>query len=144
MIRVGLVGDGITPLTDTGVANFMKKLATGYSMYFNAKNNRTGSLFEGRYKAEHVADDRYLKYLFAYIHLNPVKLFQSDWREVGLHDVVGAQSFLDSYIYSSHIDNKIERPESVILDRTSYPNYFAKQSDLNQEMLEWLTFPTKQ
>lgn len=131
----------LTPLVENGVATFMKKLATGYSMYFNAKNNRTGSLFEGRYKAEHVAEDRYLKYLFAYIHLNPVKLFQSDWREVGLQDTAGAQTFLDAYQYSSHIDNKVDRAESAILNRESYPNYFVTQSDINKEMMEWLTYP---
>lgn len=132
----------LTPLSDTGVGYFMKKLATAYSMYFNTKHHRTGSLFEGRYKSEHAGDDRYLKYLFAYIHLNPVKLFQSDWREVGLHDVAGAQSFLDSYQHSSFPDNKIIRPELAILNREKFPDYFATQSNLNNEMLDWLTFPT--
>ncbi len=126
----------LTPLTDSGVGNFMQKLSTGYSMYFNAKHNRTGSLYEGRFKAEHANDDRYLKYLFAYIHLNPVKLFQNDWRDVGLHDVAGAQVFLDSYPYSSYIDNKIDRPESAILNRESYPDYFATKTDLDKEMMD--------
>jgi REP element-mobilizing transposase RayT len=130
----------LTPLTNDGVASFMKKLATAYSMYFNTKYYRTGTLFEGRYKSEHVAEDRYLKYLFAYIHLNPVKLFQNDWREVGLHDRPGAQAFLDSYPYSSHLDGKTLRPESAILNRTSYPNYFESKSDIDKDMLEWMTY----
>ena len=130
----------LTPLTDTGVANFMKKLATAYSMYFNTKYHRTGTLFEGRYKSEHISEDTYLKYIFAYIHLNPIKLFQSDWREVGLHDVPSAQTFLDTYIYSSHIDNITIRPESVILNLEKYPNYFKTKSDINKELLEWLTY----
>ena len=54
----------LTPLTDAGVGNFMHKLSTGYSMYFNTKHNRTGSLYEGRFKAEHANEDYYLKYLF--------------------------------------------------------------------------------
>ena len=131
----------LTPLTDSGISHFMRKLATGYSMYFNTKYQRTGSLFEGRYKSEHAADDYYLKYLFSYIHLNPLKLFQNDWREIGLRDLDSAQSFLESYRYSSYMDNKIIRPEVAILNREKYPNYFATKSDLDKEMLDWLTFP---
>ena len=47
-----------------GHSIFMKKLGTGYSMYFNAKYERTGGLFEGRFKSRHVESDEYLKYLF--------------------------------------------------------------------------------
>ena len=130
----------LTPLTDAGVGHFMRKLATGYSMYFNTKYRRTGSLFEGRFKSEHVAGNQYLKYLFAYIHLNPVKLFQADWREIGLLNVGAAQIFLNEYPYSSYLDNKVERPETAILNRDMYPDYFTTQSDLNTEMVEWLTF----
>lgn len=130
----------LTPLVDDGVAQFMKKFATGYSMYFNAKHHRTGTLFEGRYKSTHAAEDHYLKYLFAYIHLNPIKLFQKDWREVGLHDVAGAQAYLDSYPYSSYLDNKIDRPESAILNRDSFPDYFFTKTELDNEMLDWLNY----
>ena len=76
----------LTPLIEGGVATFMRKLATGYSMYFNKKHHRTGSLFEGRFKSEHVNNDNHLKYLFSYIHLNPVKLIQSKWQQEGIKD----------------------------------------------------------
>jgi putative transposase len=67
-----------------GVGKFMQKLTTGYTMYFNKKNERTGTLFQGRYKATHVADDRYLRYLISYIHLNPIKLIEPKWKETGI------------------------------------------------------------
>src|SRR3989344_907844 len=57
-----------------GISKFMQKLSTAYSMYFNIKRQRTGALFQGRYKARHIDNDNYLKYLFAYIHLNPIKI----------------------------------------------------------------------
>lgn len=72
----------LTPLVDGGVSKFMKKLCTGYSMYFNKKYERTGTLFEGPFKAKHADSDAYLKYLYAYIHLNPVKLW-SERNETG-------------------------------------------------------------
>jgi putative transposase len=61
----------IREVSDGGISKFMEKLATGYSAYFNKLNNRKGVLFQNRFRAEHVDNDEYLKYLYAYIHLNP-------------------------------------------------------------------------
>ena len=58
---------------ESGISAFLEKILTAYSKYFNKKYNRTGRLFESNFKAQHANDDNYLKYLFAYIHLNPVK-----------------------------------------------------------------------
>ena len=111
----------ITPLVEGGVTTFMAKLATGYSMYFNKKHHRTGSLFEGRFKSEHANDDDYLKYLFSYIHLNPVKLIQSDWQQVGIKNGAETLEYLRQYLYSSYADNNLIRPGSNILNREKFP-----------------------
>lgn len=50
---------------------FMRALMTRYSMYFNKKYDRVGSLFQGRYKAVLVDEESYLLHLSRYIHLNP-------------------------------------------------------------------------
>ena len=42
----------LTPIVKDGVSLFMKKLCTGYSMYFNKRYNRTGTLLEGPFKAK--------------------------------------------------------------------------------------------
>jgi putative transposase len=97
----------LTPLVEDGVVIFMRKLATGYSMYFNKKHHRTGSLFEGRFQSEHVDSDNYLKYLFSYIHLNPVKLLQPDWQQQGIVNLQDTFTYLDTYRYSSYIDNAV-------------------------------------
>lgn len=52
---------------------FMQSLCTRYSMYFNKKYKREGSLFQGIYKAILVTDEPYLLHLSRYIHLNPLK-----------------------------------------------------------------------
>ena len=130
----------LTPLVDGGVTAFLKKLSTGYSMYFNKKNFRTGSLFEGRYKSEHVDDDGYLKYLFSYIHLNPVKLIQSDWREKGIKDKAEVLEYLRNYSHSSYLDHSIVRPESKILNTENFPEYFLDKKDYDDEMEEWLSY----
>ena len=56
---------------ETDMTEFMKCLGTSYSMYFNDKYKRVGSLFQGRYKAALVNSDDYLLHLSRYIHLNP-------------------------------------------------------------------------
>ena len=130
----------LTPLVDGGVTTFLKKLSTSYSMYFNKKNFRTGSLFEGRYKSEHVDDDMYLKYLFSYIHLNPVKLIQSDWREKGIRNKGEVLKYLRSFSHSSYLDTNLVRPESRILNTEIFPKYFLDKKDYDKEMDEWLSY----
>lgn len=51
--------------------SFMMSLITRYSMYFNKKYDRVGSLFQGIYRAVLVTDEQYLLHLSRYIHLNP-------------------------------------------------------------------------
>jgi len=57
-------------LADEGIKMFMHKLGTGYTNYFNSKYNRSGSLFENRYKAIHIKSDSYLLWLSGYINGN--------------------------------------------------------------------------
>ena len=65
---------------ENNISIFMQKLSTSYSMYFNKKYNRTGGLFEGKFKAQHLDKDPYLKYIFSYIHLNPLKTLDQHWQ----------------------------------------------------------------
>jgi len=125
-----------------GITKFMKKLATAYSMYFNKKNQRSGKLFEGHFKAEHVDEDEYLKYLFAYIHLNPVKLFDPLLKEKGITDTEKAKNFLENYNYSSYKDyTGKERNENIILNKQAFPEYFYNFREFNDFINEWLDFP---
>lgn len=86
-----------------GIALFMQKLSTGYTVYFNNKNERTGSLFGGTFKSKHIPDDRYLKHLISYLHLNPVELWEPKWKQ-GHGNISAIQKKLLEYPYSSLID----------------------------------------
>ncbi len=124
-----------------GLSKFMGKLATAYSMYFNKKNNRTGTLFEGRFKAKHANADEYLKYLFAYIHLNPVKIIDPEWKENGIGDRDGAKKYLAEYSYSSYLDYMgTKRIEGKIINKSAFPEYFTDNKDFEQYINEWLSF----
>ena len=55
------------------VSLFMKKIGVSYAAYFNKKYERTGHLFQDRYKSECIKDDAQLLVTFRYILNNPVK-----------------------------------------------------------------------
>ena len=124
-----------------GITKFMSKLLTGYSMYFNKKYERTGSLFEGKFKAEHADKNEYLKYLFAYIHLNPVKLIEPKWRDVGVADMTRVKKHLKEYKYSSYIDYLGgDREEKLILNKEAFPEYFEGFKDFEDFIDEWIDY----
>ena len=131
----------LTQTNSGDVSKFMHKLTTGYSMYYNNKYERTGALFEGKFKSEHANNDRYLKYLFSYIHLNPVKLIDANWKEVGIKDKGKTIKFLEQFIYSSFQDYLgVKRQQKVILTTREFPNYFSKPDQFRNEIFDWLSY----
>ena len=55
---------------------FMRSLLVRYSMYFNKRYERVGSLFQGPYKSIIIDNENYLLHLSRYIHLNPSENFK--------------------------------------------------------------------
>ena len=132
-----------TPLVKGGISTFMQKLSTAYAMYYNKKYKRSGSLFEGKFKSSHVNNDNYLKYLFSYIHLNPIKLIDSTWKEKGLKNISKTKDYLRNYHYSSYLDFingfNDKRDESVIIDPLLFPKYFPNSKSFEKEIIAWLS-----
>lgn len=125
---------------ENGITKFMHKLGTSYSRYYNLKYKRSGRLFEDKFKSEHITEDRYLKYIFSYIHLNPIKLIEPRWKEKGIPDKK-AFNFLHSYKYSSYSDFLGEqRKENMILDIEDFPEYFPTKKSFEKEILDWITY----
>jgi len=58
---------------DTELWKIMQKILSIYAEEFNYRHGYTGHLFEGRYKASLLEDERYFLEVSRYIHLNPVK-----------------------------------------------------------------------
>jgi putative transposase len=125
-----------TPLTKDGLSRFMLKLQTGYSMYFNKKNERTGSLFQGPFKSEHAGQDRYLKYLFSYIHLNPAKLRDAAWKNKMYPKNNPLKKFVNEYPYSSF--NAYLTNNHTITNPEPFPKYFSNKKDVLAHITDWL------
>lgn len=125
---------------DKGISMFMQKLLTAYSMYFNNRYERTGSLFENKFKAKHIDNEPYLNWVFSYIHINPVKLIEPDWKEKGISDSIAVKKFIDSYKYSSYYDYFLgDRTEKVILNKDAFPNNFSQLNDFEEMVRELKT-----
>jgi putative transposase len=126
---------------ENGIAIFMQKLLTSYSMYFNFKYHRKGSLFEGPFKAKHLDYDQCLKYQFTYIHLNPIGIIESGWKEKNISNKKKGKLFLNNYKYSSYLDYcGPERPEGNILNKGAFPEYFETDVDFQEMITEWMNF----
>ena len=125
--------------TEGGISLFMQKLTTAYTMYFNTNYKRSGSLFGGSFKARHADEDQYLKYLYAYINMNPIKLIEPNWREEGIKDKKKAKEFLLTYEYSSYQDFLgLKRPEGRILNLGVFPDYFQEKSSFLKFLNDWI------
>ncbi len=124
-----------------GITKFMQKLSTAYVMYLNTKYKRTGSLFEGKFKSQHLNIDKYLKYIFSYIHLNPLKLINKNWKTSFLKNNFKLEKYLSNYKYSSYLEYLGEhRIQSKILCKQAFPNYFPNGAGFKREIKDWINF----
>ena len=56
-------------IVDGGISEFMKRMG-GYTYYFNEKYKRSGVLFQGKFKSNHIDSNEYLLHVTAYVNLN--------------------------------------------------------------------------
>jgi putative transposase len=76
-------------VVNNGISRFMHRVGSGYTRYFNEKYQRSGSLFQGTFKAKHIQKDEYLMWLSVYVNLNfkihkidlNNSLYKSSWNE---------------------------------------------------------------
>src|SRR3989344_430612 len=57
---------------ENAISDFMHRLSTSYTKYFNLNRKRTGRLFENSFKAVHISSEELLLHTTRYIHLNPL------------------------------------------------------------------------
>jgi len=63
----------VTPNTENAISVMMQSLGRRYVYYINHEYRRTGTLWEGRYKASLIDSDTYLLTCMRYIELSPVR-----------------------------------------------------------------------
>ena len=115
--------------TDDPLSKFMQVLFNAYVQALNLQQERTGTLFEGRFKHKRVDKWEYLRMLCRYIHLNPVKAglvrkpedwVYSNYREwIGLRDGDLVDTGFVQEHYSS-VDEYVRFVSNVEDEKRSY------------------------
>lgn len=96
----------LTPSDSEGLGKMMQWIGRSYVPYFNQKYARTGTLWQGRYKATVIDPERYFMTCSAYIELNPVR--------GGIARAAG------EYPWSSYQHHIGLRPDPIISDHPLY------------------------
>jgi len=96
----------ITPVRETGISLVMQSLGRRYVQYFNYRYKRTGTMWEGRYKATLMDTEQYLLTCYRYIELNPVR--------------AGMVGYPGDYRWSSFRCNAMGMPDALITPHEIY------------------------
>jgi putative transposase len=95
-----------TPATCSSLPKAMQYIGRRYIAYFNRRNERTGTLWEGRHKSGPVACDFHFLACHRYIELNPVR--------------AGLATFPGAFHWSSYAGNALGRPDALLTPHDQY------------------------
>jgi len=96
----------ITPQDEQGLSKTLQMLGRYYVQYYNYSYQRTGTLWEGRYKATLIDSEAYLLTCMRYIELNPVR--------------AGMVQHPSDYPWSSYHCNALDRPDELVKPHPEY------------------------
>jgi len=128
---------------EKGIERFMQKLGTGYTMYFNKKYERNGALFQGSYRAILIERESYLLQLSQYIHLNPLKLIEPEYREKGVKDLERAKDFLKNYRWSSYLDYIGIKNFPFLINNNIHYGYFKDHKEYEDFLMSGIKPPVR-
>jgi putative transposase len=124
--------------TKDNIAKFMKKLNMGYAKYFNQKYQRSGALFQGKYKSISINNHSHFIHLPYYIHLNPLDYHSPEWREKKLKDLSQAIKFLKNYRWSSHLDYLGKKNFASIINKEFLLEIFGNEIEYQKRIKQFL------
>jgi REP element-mobilizing transposase RayT len=99
---------------EIGLSGYMRRLLTGYAIFYNRRHQRWGHLFQNRYKSIICEEDAYFTELVRYIHLNPLRV-----------RAVKSLEKLDQYRWSGHA-TLLGKVENEWQDRDYVLKWFGK------------------
>lgn len=121
--------------TENGIVKFLQKLGTGYTMYFNKKHERVGSLFQGRFKAVMILKRAHFIHLPFYLHFNPIELMPNYRGSTSIEDKI---DFLENYRWSSFPDYVGIKNFPSITSRNDLLEFFGGTKGYRKEAISWL------
>jgi len=125
-------------IKENGISEFMHKLGTGYTNYFNQKYKRNGSLFQGTYKAVLIEKDSHFIHIPYYLHSNPLDLKFPEWRNKEIKNYKGAMKFLENYRWSSFLDYIGKKNFPSVTQREFLNEFFEGPIEYKKDTMKWL------
>ncbi len=121
-----------------GITEFMRKLGTGYTNYFNKKYERVGALFQGKFKSVLISENSHFIHLPYYIHFNPLDLIAPEWRNREIKDLNKAIQFLENYRWSSYPDYIGKKNFPSVTQRDFLLKFFEGSTEYKKNSINWL------
>jgi len=106
-------------VSDRGIEKYMQRIGTGYTKYFNSKYERSGVLFQGKFKAIHIDTNEYLLHASAYVNLNDRVHHFNQLRSLASKSSWGA------YVGSGNIANGVPIEKNIVLGQFRNPSEYA-------------------
>jgi putative transposase len=122
-----------------GISEFMRKFG-GFSTYFNKRYERSGPLFEGRYKAVPIQSDEQLANTFRYVHTNPVELWEPMWKEFCVQNPKEAIKRLEDYKPSSYRNYIGKENVASLVTTEFFSEFFGDQEACRGAVEDWVAF----
>ncbi len=124
----------IKQLENNGINHYISKFSLSYAKYFNTLHEKSGPVFEGRFKAVLVNTNEQLLHLSRYIHLNPYTAsIAKTINELKYYPYSSLKEYLHSYRFilsqPQSILDQFESPEDYLKFVTNHADY---QKDLHQ------------
>jgi len=126
---------------ENGITMFMRKLGTGYTNYFNTKNDRVGPLFQGKFKSVLIEREAHFIHLPHYIHLNPLDLKDPEWRNGTVKNPEKLLASLASYRWSSLPDYLNTPNFPTVTNRKFLTECIGRSHDFQSAMQDWIRTP---
>lgn len=128
---------------EDGIARYMQRIQVAYTMFFNAKHDSSGHVFQGRYKTVHVKDNRQLMYLSAYIHRNPREL--KEWRgKEEMYPYSSLQDYTEKNRWGNLIATDIIASQFANTTQSNYRDFVrTSTAKILAEELEYTTLNRK-
>jgi len=128
------------PVADFGVSHFIRNIQHSYSKYFNTKNNRSGSLFQGMFKAVLIETDEQLIHVSRYIHLNPVSSYMIEVDELKNYPWSSFKNYVSEFNEYSFLSKEYLMEQFKSAD--SYKQFVFDQADYQRRLkeIDYLTF----
>lgn len=126
---------------DNGVQKFMVKIGSGFGGYFNRKYERKGYVFQNRFQAVHIKDDRQLLVAANYIHANPISLIEPSFKEMGIrnHSEQEVMDFLKTgHRWSSFPDYAGLKNFPSITERNFISEMMGGQAEPENNLMDWV------